>query len=498
MSMNSELLKIAKGSSILFLSKIIAYLLAFIFNLVVARYLGANIYGSFIFVFSTLSLLTVFIQLGNKNGLMYYIPRLKEDGKNYKDLISTTITMSFIIGIVVVIVTIFFLSKPIGIYILGSESYINAVKILTIVVFMDAISEILKASLRGNDEIKHFAFGGVLVHFFRIFIIMIFILMEVKTNILIVSYIISSLLIVFYYLLVLKGKKMYGKINLNSMKLYFSMLLLFIPTMFTALLSVMHTQIDKIMIGNYLGAGSVGIYNIATVIANLSSFIFAVISAVISPIISKIYYSGDMQKLSDIYKTVSKWTLIANLLFLSIILILSEDILRLFGSEFKIGATVLILVSIGQLFNSIAGPSAAIINMTGHTKVSFYFYIVTVIMNLILNFIFIPLYGINGAAFTTMVSLITLNILNVVFIYIKMKLHPFSFKMIKQLLIIAISFIFTIIIYELLSLQWLASLFAIPVILVGFYFMVSYFIGYDKEDRNIIMNIANKIYRNSI
>lgn len=491
--MNKEVLSVAKDTAISFLGKAGGYILAVIFNIIVARKFGAKIYGDFIFVYSILCLFGLLIQLGNRNGLMYYLPRLNLDKKyiENKNLIVSTFKISVLFS-VVLLFSILIFTEPISQLILGSSKYLLIVKIVAMIIVAESLIDILKASLRGNGDIKHFAFGGVLVGIIRILIIALFIILGVKKNALPMSYLGASILALFYYLWVLKKKGMFGEITSKSFQLFISMSLLFLPSMFTAFLSVIHQKVDKIMLGILLNSTAVGIYNIAFVIASLVSFFLIVLNSVISPIISKMYYEDNLTKLSEVFKISTRWVSSASFLFFFLILILNKEILHIFGKDFESGVTVLVFIALGQIFNSITGAKFAILNMTGNVKFNLYINLIAVIINIVFNLLLIPKYGMNGAAFATMSTLFILSSLTCIFIYKKLKIHPFSMKMIKQFLISGICFFISFLFYNSFNFHWKIGIIIIPLLLITLFIIFNLIIGLEEEDKMIFDKVIHR------
>jgi O-antigen/teichoic acid export membrane protein len=91
-------------------------------------------------------------------------------------------------------------------------------------------------------------------------------------------------------------------------------------------------------------------------------------------------------------------------------------ILGIFGDEFRTGVYAFLFLTFGQFIQAMSGSVRHILSMTGKHKtlqnITFY----AMLINIVLNVILIPLYGINGAAFSSMVSMAFWSISSVVFI----------------------------------------------------------------------------------
>ena len=179
--------------------------------------------------------------------------------------------------------------------------------------------------------------------------------------------------------------------------------------------------IDSFMIGVLLDdVSNVGIYNIAVRISTFLSIILFSVNSIVTPKFAEFYSKNDMMNLKIIIQRSTKIIFISTLPIAIIFLSFSHSILNIFGSDFKYGSISLIMLTVGQMFNAFSGSVGYILQMTDREKVFKNIVLTALFINIFLNFILIPIYGINGAAFSSMITLIGWN-LSCLF-YIKNKL----------------------------------------------------------------------------
>ena len=113
---------------------------------------------------------------------------------------------------------------------------------------------------------------------------------------------------------------------------------------------------------------------------------------------------------------------------------------------------VVLFISLAQLFNMLTGVNGKIIINSKYYKFDLYFNFFLLLITLLTNFIFIPtsspltgigISGINGAAFATSLSVLLFNIVKLIFIYIKLGIHPFSVHTFQA--IVLILFVYSVI-----------------------------------------------------
>ena len=100
-------------------------------------------------------------------------------------------------------------------------------------------------------------------------------------------------------------------------------------------------------------------------------------------------------------------------------------LLSFFGTEFLIAKNTLLILLIGQIVNAMSGSVGFILQMTGREKVYQNILLLTLVINITLNIILIPKFGIEGAAIASAFSLLLWNLCSVFYIYRKYNVLTF-------------------------------------------------------------------------
>ena len=192
--------------------------------------------------------------------------------------------------------------------------------------------------------------------------------------------------------------------------------------------------IDGLMIVAYLGVGSAGIYGVGFLMASVIEMPRAALNSIISPLIASHWKENEVDKIAELHKKASLNQLIIGLLLFVSIVVNLDDIFSLIKPEYAGGITIVILIGLSKLINMSTGVSLEIITNSKYYK----FNTVNAILKFGLvvgtNVILIPTYGIKGAAFATLISIIGCELILMAFIYIKINIQPFSKKTIKVVL----------------------------------------------------------------
>ncbi len=159
----------------------------------------------------------------------------------------------------------------------------------------------------------------------------------------------------------------------------------------------------------------VGIYNSVVPIASLLLIPSVIFMQLFFPLITKEYSKKNFRLIKDLSQQIGKWIFMVNLPLLLIIILFPGVIINiLFGKEYLIAENTLRILSLGLFSMSISAISTYLLSMVGKSKIILKDSIIFSVINLILNLILIPLYGLNGAAFSTTVSYVLLSF---IFIY---------------------------------------------------------------------------------
>lgn len=216
------------------------------------------------------------------------------------------------------------------------------------------------------------------------------------------------------------------KANPNTVSIsYKKIIKVSLPMSIGALFLLLMQSIDAFFIIKYKSFSELAFYGIAVKLTFLISIVLTSINTIIAPDIAKYYYQKDFNKLKEIVFKSSKLNFILTIPLLLLLLFFPKTILSFFGENYTNARIALIILSCGHIINSFCGSVGLYLNMTGRQKEIMFLLFVSLIINIVLNFILIPKYGINGAAISSSISLIFWNITGLLFIYFKDKVITF-------------------------------------------------------------------------
>lgn len=184
-----------------------------------------------------------------------------------------------------------------------------------------------------------------------------------------------------------------------------------IPLFLIAMLQLLIVRMDIILLGAIAGHEQAGIYAAASKVSELIVFALAAANVVVAPIVAGLYAGGDMHGLQNVMVRLAAGVLAFTVPLVLLVVSTGHAVLGVFGAEFQVAYVPLLILVCGQIVNALSGPVDFIMYMTGHQKQALQIFALVTVLNLALNLLLIPAYGLEGAAIATASSVIIWNLL---------------------------------------------------------------------------------------
>lgn len=199
--------------------------------------------------------------------------------------------------------------------------------------------------------------------------------------------------------------------------------------------SIIAFRIDTIMITSLIGALDSGVYNIANYIANVIEIPFGAIAVILTPILAGALARNAKQEIEDYYKKGSINLMVLGLLFYLLAVTCMDDLFRITARYDQLikGKEVVWYLGFSKVIAMSFGISGTILGFSRHYRLSLVPVLLLAGMNVIMNFMLIPRYQIAGAALATAISMLFFQIANVLLVWYRLRIHPFSKEMVVVL-----------------------------------------------------------------
>jgi len=491
--------KIAKEATISFMGMGFGDGARYLFTAILARFAGVEFLGIYSLASSVTRIGEVFGRAGLHSGVMRFVSRLDKETEieTVRQRILSGLKLGLLFGIVIMILQIALADW------LAFELF-NGSDLLKTVLIISAVSlpfaTIMAISAFATQGYKLLKYKVMVLNIIRPAIMLVCVLVSisfftidaaVKYPLLISAVFSSFAAIIFLNKLTnIKISQIFSGV-IDKELLRFSY-----PLMFVTILGTLMHWMDILMLGYFTDTTTVGLYHPAARTAGLLRTVLLAFMGIFAPMMSDYHRQGDVGEMGKLYKLIVRWIVSLSLPLAIIIIIYSKKIMMLFGVQYLSASNVLMVLTTAAFIQTLFGGGGQTLTMTGFTKVNLFNSIIVVLINITLNLLWIPQYGIIGAAYATLISMALLGLLRIVEVNHLIKITPFSLKLMKP--IIAGVIMTAVLIYikpVVLPLHTITSLIIITLVGLLSFFTMLWLLRFDADDRKIwsgIVMITNR------
>ncbi len=487
--------KLVRGSSFVFLMSILAAGIAYFTRIILARSLTPAEYGLFFAIFAFFGPFIFFRDLGLNQALVKFIPELNVKKKFNK--LKTMVVAAFswqIISLVIFSFLIFFFAPFLAKYYFKDALASTILKIFIPYMIISAMVLFMQGVFQGHQRIKLFSILDPLTNIVILISVIILSIIGLHVFIPVYAYLMSW--IVAFLVFMPFFIKIYSKISfykiINFLKTSKEMFIFGLPIILTSVSSGLIGKMDTLMLTYFVTLDKVGIYNVVLPTALLFMFFTESIAAVALPMVSEIWAKKEVHKLADWLKAVYKYSFIIIVPFILTVFSLSELFIKiLFGKAYVSGAVALQILLIGVIFFAIARLNCVTLIGVGKPKTVTKIVLFSAVINFLANLFLIPRFGMEGAAFSTMLSYLIILILSTISVKKCIEVEVPVMSWIKTLFA-SIVFVFVIFcIKDILKLNiWIESIIAVLVALLVYLVLIYLLKLIDVEEIKRYLNLA--------
>jgi len=194
-------------------------------------------------------------------------------------------------------------------------------------------------------------------------------------------------------------------------------------------------DLDKFMLAQYIVIDNVAFYNVAIFITTVIAVPSRAMHQIAYPLTAKLMAENKMDELNDFYKKTSiTLQIVGGYVFLGI-LVNIKQVYLLLPAEYSGGIFVVFTIGLSKYFDLILGNNNAIIFNSKYYRMVLFLGMMLALSAIALNMVFIPRYGIDGAAIATLIAIALYSIAKLMFVVFKMKLYPFTAATLYSLVI---------------------------------------------------------------
>jgi O-antigen/teichoic acid export membrane protein len=198
---------------------------------------------------------------------------------------------------------------------------------------------------------------------------------------------------------------------------------------------------DKMILNQYMHIENIAFYSVATYIALVISVPSRAMHQIVYPITARLMHENKQEELNDLYKKTSiNLQVVGGLVMLGIFVNINQ-LYDMVPKEYSGGILVVFMIGISKYFDLILGNNNAIIFNTKYYRTVLFLGVGLVALTIGLNMIFIPIYGIMGSAFATLLSITIYSLAKLLFVVKRLHLYPFTKQTLHSLAITFLLFL---------------------------------------------------------
>ncbi len=446
--MDDSARKLISGSTIVFIGFAIGGLFSYLFRIVLAHHLPVYQIGLYFSIISFIIFLTLFQKTGTELALVRFLSMWDHEKKYYhiRSALTSLIIFQTIFGLIFIL-AVWFFSHWLAINYFkdfSAASYLITASILFLLLILE---DIPRRIFQGFNNMKWFASLEAIKAAALILFTLIGFSIYQTVWVPLVAFLLATLLVGIIGLIIIK--KSYPKINKqNSPKLaehpsstsiFKEVYMYGLPLIFFVIGNKAIETLDLLMLTYFSTLDQVGIYSVVLPTAAIGLFIYRPISVAIMPITTKLWIQNEKEKLLNLMNIIYKYLIIIMIPIVTLFILFSQEILYyLFGPAYLPGTLPLQIILCGILFYGLANINISMLTSMNHSKNAGMFMIYATIINAILNFILIPLFGMLGAAISTTIAYLATFVMS----YLSIKKINLSTKATVPLPILQLTILF--------------------------------------------------------
>ncbi len=250
-------------------------------------------------------------------------------------------------------------------------------------------------------------------------------------------------------------------------------------------------EIDKVMLSQFAAIENVAYYGVAVYMAAVIIAPSRAMRQITDPLTAKLLNAGSPAALKTLYqKTSLTLFIVSGLCFLLIVLNL-EELYHLLPEAYRRGGAVVFWIGLAKISDALLGNANAILYNSRHYKVALAFGIGFAALNVVLNALFIPQWGLKGAALASCATIIGFNLAKLWFVQVKFGCIPFTRATAQvAVILLALGLVFSVVSFP------LSSLFHIvlqSILLVGLYIVMLYRFKISADVSDLLSKVLHRM-----
>lgn len=497
--MKKRLNTIAKGAAVYSVGLLASKLLTYGYRALIARFGGPEIYGQLSQAMAVVSFVTTISVLGTDEALQKYVSESLEetDFSKIKGVVVSSLHLTLPIS-VVGSTGLFLLAEPLASLAFSSPAMAEAIRVVAFIPPFAVVSKVSIETTVGFSKVRYSVlvnkvFQNVVQTLGAAALLFSGFKLLAGTGSLLLGHVLSSLLAL-YLMEFQLGPVLRRKEEPNLMRR--EMARFGYPLMFSSMVGTILGYSDVFFLGYFLDDAAVGIYNTALPTAALIGLPSAALGRLMLPSLSASQKADE--DTAGLTETFTRWVFYLSFPIFTVLFLFGGPVLRfLFGPPYGQASQVLSVLAIGNIVSAAMGPAGDLLRSQSLTDIVMKNSFGHLVLNIVLNFLLVPRFGLLGAAAATTISILVLDAVVVYEMIAKVGINPYSRNLLKPVAAsvpgVAVAWPVLNLVFDTVPLWTLMP--------SGLLYVLSYPVilsllgGFEGEDAEIIVSAFGKIGR---
>jgi len=442
--------------------------------------LALNDFGNWDLIDNTIQILTEVAILGQASSIIFL-----NNSKEYKDQkessLFTLTSFVFVVCATLVLMTELIISNYSSFF-EHSQFKSIYIRLISYIVLLRVMNNLFLAKVRADEEAAYYSIISI-IKTLLMTVLTIYFVAWINSGI---EGILYAALIAEIFTVIVLVVKVIPKMKFDFDNKIFKTALKFgFPLIFSSLGFMLLNQSDRFIIKFLLGSKSVAIYGLGYRVAGvLNMFLILPFSLGLLPLAYKYYGTPDDKRFFQKLMTYSTFFFVWGFIFLSLF---SKEFIRIFApqNEYRSAYVIIPIILLAYALSGMRLTASLGMFLTKNTKHVAWITICSAVFNIILNFIFIPQYGILAAAVNTLVSFMIFYFVTQIF---SNKYFKIPYEHSKLFIMIFTGTALSSFIYFLPSMNSILAFLIKIIITLSFPFILFFFRFYEKRELDILLS----------
>lgn len=406
---------IVKGAGIIYFGLVIEIVIAFLAQLLAARFLSTSDFGGVTTGIALLNVGAILSTLGLAQGLTRYLPRLEEDEQRAIIFIATAIVtpLSLLVGGIV-----FFNADLIAGRIFGDSSVVVSIRVFGAVIPFAALLTLMIGGIRGRERSRYQVYVENLVRPLVRFLLVIsaVVLGLSQAGFALayaIPYTVASAVATGLFLKALPAFRQGLDLPRDRIRELGRELLSYsLPFTISGATGFIYRNADIFLILYFIDSGAVGVYGVAYAAARLMLMFSTAMNYLGTPVASALDKDESIGEAVDVYRPVLRWLLLGSLPALMPLIVFPETFISsVYRPRYAQGAVALAILALGFTVHNVLSAHGSLLRSAGYSRPLAVNSALGAITNVGLNLVLIPQYKVAGAAVATVAAYLLMDLL---------------------------------------------------------------------------------------